>query len=56
MDVVELVEVQGCCSIVMIRVLVLPVAAKAMRLVGTPGIKAGAKLTIPSRAEVAVAV
>lgn len=37
-----------------LSVLVLPVAARPMRFVATPGIEAGAKVTVPSRAEVAV--
>jgi hypothetical protein len=35
-------------------VLELPVTANPMRLLGTPGKVAGAKLTVPSNAEVAV--
>ena len=38
----------------MLTVLELPVAARPSRLVATPGIDAGAKVTVPSRAEVAV--
>jgi hypothetical protein len=45
----------GCCSTATGRALDLPVTARAMRLVATPGIDAGAKLTVPSRAEIAVA-
>jgi len=45
----------GCCSAAKGRALDLPVIARAMRLVATPGIDAGAKLTVPSRAEIAVA-
>ena len=35
-------------------VAVLPLVARATRLVGTPGSVAGEKLTLPSRADVAV--
>ena len=37
-------------------VAVLPVAAAAWRFVATPGRVAGEKVTVPSRAEVAMAV
>jgi len=37
----------------MARVLVLPVAASAERLVATPGSEVGAKVTVPSMAETA---
>jgi hypothetical protein len=56
LDVVEFADVQGCSSTVITRVLVSPVAASAMRLVGTPGMNAGANVTLPSIAEVAVVV
>ena len=44
-----------CCSTATGRALDFPVKARAMRLVATPGIDAGATLTVPSRAEIAVA-
>ena len=47
---------QGCCSMVTVMALEAPVTPSAIVLMGTPGIEAGAKLTLPSRAEVAVAV
>ena len=46
---------QGCCSIAIRRVPAFPVAAIPTRLVATPGSEAGVKLTVPSRAEVAIA-
>ena len=39
----------------MLTVAVLPVTARPRRLVATPGREAGVKVTVPSRAEVAVA-
>ena len=39
----------------MLTLAVLPVTARASRLVATPGSDAGVKVTVPSRAEVAVA-
>jgi hypothetical protein len=46
----------GCCSTAMLKVGVLPEAARPSRSVATPGMVAGVKVTVPSRAEVAVAV
>jgi hypothetical protein len=40
----------------MLRVLEFPVTARPLRLVGTPGMEAGRKETVPSRVEVAVEV
>src|ERR1035437_807673 len=44
----------GCCSIATLIVLLLPVAASPTTVLAMPGSDAGAKLTDPSSAEVAV--
>ena len=49
-------QVHGCCSICTLIVLDVPAAATPTRLVATPGSETGAKLTVPSKADVATEV
>ena len=53
---VNLVPFQGCCSMAIVNVLVLPEAASPTTLVAIPGRDAGTKVTDPSNPEMAVEV
>jgi hypothetical protein len=55
-DEILLRNCYGCCSMAMLTAEVSPETARAWRLVATLGSEAGAKVTVPSMAEVAVAV
>lgn len=50
----QLISLYGCCSTAILTAAVLPVAATPSRLVATPGMDAGVKVTVPSMADVAV--